>query len=179
MNVLSCLLFPNSIGRIEKGTESAMPDLRRMRTSSYHSPWVAPRHGPRHSKGGLKRLGARGRLVRIAYGRVRPLLAGPPSRVRAFFSVARMPRTTREVREPATRAWRVRTVSSKSLLTVVDLREDRQARQHDRSAVRLTQVSPPAVHQARRANSYPSHRLREVAAASGRCSLNRLPGSRS
>jgi hypothetical protein len=30
MNVLSCLLFPNSIGRIETGTEPAMPDLRRM-----------------------------------------------------------------------------------------------------------------------------------------------------
>jgi hypothetical protein len=27
-----------------------------MRTSSYHSPWVAPRHGPRHSQGGLNQL---------------------------------------------------------------------------------------------------------------------------
>src|SRR5713101_7360214 len=175
MNVLSCLLFPNSIGRIETGTEPAMPDLRRMRTSSYHSPWVAPRHGPRHPKGGLKRLGARGRLLPIVYGRSRPLPAGPPNRVRALFSVARMPRTTREVREPATRAWRVRTVSRKSFLTVIDLCEGVQARQHSRSAV----VGPPAVHQARRANSYPSHRVREVAAASGRRSLNSLPGSRS
>src|ERR1700730_13061823 len=128
-----------------------------MRSRYYHSPWVAPRHEPRHSNGGLKRLGARGTLVKVAYGRSRPLLAGPPSRV----PVARMPRTTRKVREPATRAWRVRTVSRNSFLTVIDLREHGQARQHDRSAVRLTQVGPPAVHQARCANSYPSHGLRE------------------
>jgi hypothetical protein len=37
MNALSCLLFPNSIGRIETGTEPAMPDLRRMSASSYHA----------------------------------------------------------------------------------------------------------------------------------------------
>jgi hypothetical protein len=113
---------------------------------------------PSNRKCGMKRLGARGRLP-IPHGRSRPLPADPPSRVR----VARMPRTTREVREPATRAWRVRTVSSKSFLTVVDLREDGRARQHDRSAV----VCPPAVHPARRANSCPSHRWREVAAAAG------------
>ena len=29
MNALSCLLFPNLIGRIETGTELAMSDLRR------------------------------------------------------------------------------------------------------------------------------------------------------
>src|ERR1700730_657567 len=125
MNVLSCLLFPNSIGRIETGTEPAMSDLRRMRTSSYHSPWVVPRHGPRHSKGGLNRLGARGSL------------------------------------------------------TVIDLREHGQDRKHDHSAVRLTQGGPPAVRQAGRTTSCPSHGLHEVTAASGRCSLSRLPGSRS
>jgi len=133
------------------------------------------RHGLRRSKGGLNRLGARGNLIPLAYGRIRPLSAGQLTRVR----VARMPRPTREVREPATRPWRVGAVSSKSFVPVIGLREDGQTRQHDRSAVRLTQVGPPAVHQARRANSYPSHWLGEVAAASGRLELNTLPGSRS
>src|SRR4030095_8807509 len=63
MNALSCLLFPNSIGRIETGTELAMSDLRRMRSSFYHSQWVALEHGPRHPHGGFQRLRARGRLV--------------------------------------------------------------------------------------------------------------------
>jgi hypothetical protein len=40
MNALSCLLFPNSIGRIETGTEATMPDLRRMSASSYHARFV-------------------------------------------------------------------------------------------------------------------------------------------
>jgi len=123
----------------------------------------------------LKRLEACGNLVALAHGRFRPLSAGQFNRVR----VARMPRPTREVRETGTRTWRVRTVFSKSFFTVIDLREVGQARQHDRSAVRLTQVGPPAVHQAGRANSYPSHWLREGAAASGRLELNRLPGFRS
>ena len=76
----------------------------------HHSPWVAPRHGL-----GTRKMvwndAARGNLLRIAYGRFRPLSAGLPSRVR----VARMPRTTRELREPATRAWRVQPVSMNRL----------------------------------------------------------------
>src|SRR4029453_2335101 len=69
MNALSSLLFPSSTGRIETGTELAMPDLRRMRNLILQCPWAAPRHRPKpSSRSGLKRLRARDRLTSIKYG---------------------------------------------------------------------------------------------------------------
>ena len=111
-------------------------------------------HPPHQSE--LKRLEARGNLVPLAHGRPRPLPVVPPTRVR----VARMPRPTREVGGPVSRACRGRTVLSRSSL----------------SAVRLTQVGPPAAHQARRANSDPAQRVHGMVAASGRLDSNRLHG---
>lgn len=107
----------------------------------------------------LKQLEARGNLVALAHGRSRPVPAGPPSRLR----IVRMPRPTHEVREPVTRACRVRTVFSASFP----------------SAVRLTQVGPPGAHRARHTNPYPSGGPREAAAGSDRLELNRLSGFRS